>query len=91
METPFSLNITPAYAEALFQQHGREQGHNAIADLEDAIGAAIYRLQQQHDMLPGTGDRLYVEDELIVVVQTRSFEADGTVWFAIGPFVAPTA
>ncbi|KAA9333127.1 hypothetical protein F0P96_09100 [Hymenobacter busanensis] len=88
MQIPFQLNLNHQYADQLYNEHGRDAGQEAIAELEDKIGAAIGLVVQRHGVLPGVGDRVHVEQGLIVVIDTRSFEEDGNIWYAVRPFGA---
>ncbi|GAA4391460.1 hypothetical protein [Hymenobacter koreensis] len=86
MTIPFQLNLNHQYAESLYQQHGRDEGQEAVSELEDKIGAAVGLVVQRHGVLPGVGDRIHVEQGLIVLIDVRSFEEDGNVWYSVKPF-----
>ncbi|TGE14079.1 hypothetical protein [Hymenobacter elongatus] len=87
MDITFDLNLDHTYAEELRQQHGSLKAQEVISELEDQIGSAINLVFQRTQVLPGVGDRVEVDSEW-VVVNSRGFGQDGTIWLSVKRFVA---
>ncbi|MDF7810821.1 hypothetical protein [Hymenobacter sp. YC55] len=87
MDITFQLNIEHHYAEELRQQHEPIEAQRLITDLEDKIGAAVNLLFERHHVLPGVGDRVEVDSDWLVV-SSRSFGQDGSIWLSVKRFDA---